>query len=300
VAARLRANRNNLHMNALRKCSCIAASLLVASAAQAQKSPGTDAACFTRLAPPADSEIVQLSLLVAPVDTTRHLAPHYLNLIGQGIREQLVPPSPLMLSVYEQFQGVSSPTVEGSYRATLSRSGRLTGIRTVGGTRTTSFDDALVAAAVALDTSRLIPPPDSSAMGDMDTVTIRFRVWPTAKWPTTSTHVPASSTYVPFMRIRVPVHRSNGGPTPRPGNRAPRYPVELRNAGIQGEAALSFVISADGAAEMNTVQVDRASAIAFAQSALDALPAMRFEPLTIDGCPVAAVAKMPFGFSLSR
>jgi TonB family protein len=87
---------------------------------------------------------------------------------------------------------------------------------------------------------------------------------------------------------------------PYPGNKAPRYPDDLRNAGVQGEVLLEFVIDSAGHARPDTYFVLRTSEPRFVQAVTDALPAMRFFPAERRGRPVAQRVAMPFSFSLSR
>ena len=65
--------------------------------------------------------------------------------------------------------GFAALTLRSSYRATLHRDGRLSGIRTVGGTRDAAFDGAILVAMAQLSASELLPPPstpDATFTGD--------------------------------------------------------------------------------------------------------------------------------------
>ena len=87
---------------------------------------------------------------------------------------------------------------------------------------------------------------------------------------------------------------------PYPGNKAPRYPDELRNAGVQGDVLLEFVVDSSGHALPETFFALRTSEPRFIQALADALPAMRFYPAERRGRPVAQRVAMPFSFMLSR
>lgn len=86
---------------------------------------------------------------------------------------------------------------------------------------------------------------------------------------------------------------------PRPGNRAPRYPDDLRKNHIQGEVLAQFVVDTLGRAEMATFKVLRASDPGFTNAVREAVPAMHFSPASIAGRPVRQLVQMPFQFSLT-
>ena len=283
---------------------------IVTGSAVAQ-GPSADATCAQKLnAPTADTMVLQLTIRVANLDTSHHIPPHRAEMIGEGIRQFVAMPRTLEMDVYgtgkESFQWIV-----GVYRVSLHRNGHLTSARAVGGTRTKGLDTAVIASLVALDTSGLITPPDSATMGSADSLDLRIVIAPTF---VSSTKAPQAvgdalaakpTGYVPregvtpFVRLRVPVRRSTEV-VPKSGNPVPVYPRELRNAGIEGEAVLTFVIGPDGVPDVSSVQIGRLTALQFASAALEVLPKMRFEPKKVEGCPVSAYATMPFTFNLNR
>jgi TonB family protein len=274
---------------------------ITTSSALAQ-SPATNPTCAQKLnAPTTDSMVLQLEIRVADLDTSHHLPLHRAAMIGEGIRQFVSMPRALAMDVYSPGGKESYQWIVGVYRVTLRRDGHLTRARTVGGTRTTGLDTSIVASLVALDTSGLIGPPDSLTMGSADSLDLRIVISPTNVWSTKTTKV----TYTPregstpFLRLRVPVRGSSGPPYPNPNNPRPVYPADLRAANIEGEVYLTFVVGPDGVPEASTVQVGRLTALQFASAALEVLPKLRFDPLKVEGCPVAALAIMPFQFHLS-
>ncbi|HYD52676.1 MAG TPA: energy transducer TonB [Gemmatimonadaceae bacterium] len=95
--------------------------------------------------------------------------------------------------------------------------------------------------------------------------------------------------------LRYTIDRPAAPPTrPRP----PVYPPELREAGVEGEAVLEFVIGADGTVRDGSVTVVRATAHQFATAAAVALNAMRYRPASIRGCAIPTLVRQPFQFSL--
>ena len=274
-------------------------SLATTSGATAQTSA---AACQAKLTAPApDSQVLQLHLHVTTFDTAQHLSLQHRGMIGEGVRQLMVMPRVLSLDVYEAMNKDAWPTITGVYRTTLHRDGHFTQTRTVGGTRNRGLDSAIVAAIAALDTSLLLPPPDSASMGNAESMDLRILILPGAFLSTRSTAAPKTPEGVtPLVRLRVPIRGASGPPYLKPGSPHPRYPFDLRDARVRGETLFEFVVDANGVPDVSTAQVIRATAPQFAQSVLDVLPNLRFDPLLVEGCPVGALVQMPFQFSLSR
>jgi TonB family protein len=83
-------------------------------------------------------------------------------------------------------------------------------------------------------------------------------------------------------------------------SRMPRYPVELRNRGVQGEVHASFTVDSTGRVPPWSIVIESTTHGAFAQAVCDAIPRMTFTPVTAGGQPVPArVRGMPFSFSLT-
>ncbi|HEY5061348.1 MAG TPA: M56 family metallopeptidase [Gemmatimonadaceae bacterium] len=88
--------------------------------------------------------------------------------------------------------------------------------------------------------------------------------------------------------------------SPRPDNRAPRYPDVLRSAKIEGEVLAQFVVGPDGLADTSTFKVVRSTHSLFTDAVRSALPRMRFNPAKVGGLPVKQLVQMPFQFNLSK
>lgn len=262
----------------------ISAMLVGSARAQAP----SDSACRVRLndASP-DSQTTQLAILVSAPESPNLITPHFATLVGQGIAQSIRLPKPLALDVYEARMKGAWLTLKGTYLVSLHRDGHLTRARAVSGTRNPSFDAAVVAGIVALDTSGMLPAPDSATMG-ADSIELRVAIAPedASLWRNKPMSLTvADGAPVPLVRIRVPIREGSGGPYPRPGNRAPLYPTAMRQTNTSGSLTLEFVVKADGTADMGSIQVTTASAAAFVRAVVDALPAMRFFPLTVEECP---------------
>ena len=87
---------------------------------------------------------------------------------------------------------------------------------------------------------------------------------------------------------------------PAPGGCNPRYPVELRTAGTNGEVVGLFVVDTAGLVEPATFRVIRSSHGAFTTSVREALACMRFQPATIKGRRVRQWVQQPFTFEVAR
>ena len=85
-----------------------------------------------------------------------------------------------------------------------------------------------------------------------------------------------------------------------PGNTTPRYPDILRNANVEGEVLVQFVVDTEGRAEMRTFKVLKSSHDLFTRAVRDHLPNMRFLPAETGGRKVKMWVQMPFTFNLQR
>jgi TonB family protein len=106
------------------------------------------------------------------------------------------------------------------------------------------------------------------------------------------TVVPAGATYFEFQ-VEQPVTAAVGSITPR-------YPDLLREAGIEGEVLVQFVVRPDGRADVATLKVLKQSHDLFAAAVKNALPTARFKPALVGGRAVSQLVQMPYTFSLSR
>jgi len=87
---------------------------------------------------------------------------------------------------------------------------------------------------------------------------------------------------------------------PVAGSVGPQYPQTLRDAKVEGEVMVQFVVDANGKAEMSSLKVLRSSHVLFTQAVREALAQMTFEPAEIDGRKVKQLMQTPFQFSLSK
>jgi TonB family protein len=106
------------------------------------------------------------------------------------------------------------------------------------------------------------------------------------------TPVNENQTYFEFQ-VEKPV-------TSQPGNPAPRYPTELRAAGVEGEVLAQFVVDQDGNPDMSTFKVLKTDHDLFTAAVSNALPNMHFSAAQVGGKAVKQLVQMPFQFSLSK
>ena len=82
------------------------------------------------------------------------------------------------------------------------------------------------------------------------------------------------------------------------GTSSPRYPDILRQAGVEGEALVSFVVDEEGNADPASFKVIRSTHELFAIAVKKALPDMGFAAARIGGKTVKQLVIQPFSFSL--
>ena len=85
-----------------------------------------------------------------------------------------------------------------------------------------------------------------------------------------------------------------------PNSAAPVYPDILRQAGVEGEALVSFVVDTSGRVDPGTFKVIRATHDLFAMAVKNALPRMRFFPAELDERKVRQLVQQPFSFAIVK
>ena len=78
----------------------------------------------------------------------------------------------------------------------------------------------------------------------------------------------------------------------------PRYPDNLRTAGVAGRVVVRFVVDTTGHVDMASTQVLESTHDLFTRAVLDVLPSLRFVPAETNGRRVRSLAEMPFDFVL--
>jgi TonB family protein len=84
------------------------------------------------------------------------------------------------------------------------------------------------------------------------------------------------------------------------GSGAPRFPDRLKQAGVEGEVLVMYVVDTTGMADVTTFKVLKSTHELFSQAVLDALPTMRFTPALVGGRKVKQLVQQPFTFAINR
>ena len=102
---------------------------------------------------------------------------------------------------------------------------------------------------------------------------------------------PEGTQYFEYQ-VEKPVTQIANSPTPK-------YPDILRQAGVEGEVLVSFVVDETGVADPASFKVIRATHELFATAVRQALPAMRFTAAEVGGKKVKQVVEVPFSFAIA-
>ena len=87
---------------------------------------------------------------------------------------------------------------------------------------------------------------------------------------------------------------------PLPGTGVPRYPDQLRKAGVEGSVLAQFVVGSDGVPEESSFKVLKSSDPQFTDAVKASLASLRFSPAEANGHPVKQLVTMPFAFALHK
>lgn len=85
-----------------------------------------------------------------------------------------------------------------------------------------------------------------------------------------------------------------------PNSAAPVYPDLLRQAGVEGEALVSFMVDTTGRVDLSSFKVVRTTHDLFAAAVKNALPRMRFIPAEIGDRKVRQLVQQPFSFAIVK
>jgi len=85
-----------------------------------------------------------------------------------------------------------------------------------------------------------------------------------------------------------------------PNSASPAYPDILRQAGVEGEALVSFVVDTSGRVDQATFKVIRTTHELFASAVKSVLPRMRFIPAELGDRKVRQLVQQPFSFAIVK
>jgi len=83
-----------------------------------------------------------------------------------------------------------------------------------------------------------------------------------------------------------------------PESAAPHYPPHLMNAGVEGYAAMRFVVDTTGRVDLTSIRVLDATHPEFAAAVKLAMPGMKFTPARLGERPVRQLAEQLFRFQI--
>jgi len=83
-----------------------------------------------------------------------------------------------------------------------------------------------------------------------------------------------------------------------PESAAPRYPADLLEKRVQGQAIVQFVVDTTGQADVSSFSVVLASHPDFAAAVREALPGMKFASARIGTIKVRQLVELPFSFAI--
>jgi TonB family protein len=85
-----------------------------------------------------------------------------------------------------------------------------------------------------------------------------------------------------------------------PNSAAPAYPPVMMAKGVEGFAAMRFVVDSTGRIDLGTVELLQATHAEFVQAVREALPNMRFRPAKMGPTSVRQLAEQLFKFEIRR
>jgi TonB family protein len=85
-----------------------------------------------------------------------------------------------------------------------------------------------------------------------------------------------------------------------PESAAPRYPAELLQQRVEGQAIVQFVVDTNGHADPTSFAVVVSTHPGFTQSVREALPGMIFSPARIGSTKVRQLVELPFTFNIAE
>lgn len=110
--------------------------------------------------------------------------------------------------------------------------------------------------------------------------------------PDRAVGIDRSSVY-PAFQVERPVMQA-------PNSATPVYPDVLRQAGVEGEVLVSFVVDTSGRVELSSFKVIRATHEFFATAVKNALPRMRFIPAELGTHKVRQLVQQPYSFTIVK
>lgn len=257
----------------------------------------TSAVCTASPAPPVRS--VSLIAAARMVSLDKPLPSEFAPLVVGAIAEHLKVPQPLQLAAYSgsdtRSDTQSIPSDSGTAHLSFSmelmidwkKNGTLKRLVLSQSSLSPELDAAIILAVRAADSARAFPTRLDGVAGkevhtflDVDLVT----------------ELAAGSHGL--FRATLPVFLMESPAGAAPWRVVPKYPSDLRQRGVEGDVTFEFVVDEHGRALVESFRAVKFSHTAFAKAAFETLPAMRFTPARMHGCPIKQVVRQSFSFRL--
>lgn len=187
----------------------------------------------------------------------------------------------------------SGPLLDADLLVVLDRSGHITATRFVRAPEVPELTGSLMDAVRRADSAHALAPLPDELAGATAELTIRI-------FGTGSRLPPPVDTAAPVFTIAEPrfvVRRVDVAPRILPVT-GPRYPTDLRRAGVHGLVEMQFIVDAMGRVDPSSARVVYESHPAFTASIREAMPALRFTPARIGGCSTRSWVRQRFEFRL--
>ena len=323
------------HVRMIALFACLALAVSVSVAGQSPRAAPSLTCAEVLSSPTRDSVLLRVLLSVHAFDRKEDLPEAWQFDFGDAVRKHLVLPRPLGADVYESYGDSTTArtahlTLRGNYSATLTADGRIINASTAGGANNIEFDNAILAAMRAVDSTDHLSPrdvglpakdveirvkiaaPDFTTTGGaraLESLMVTaftssdFRPFEPHKKSDIPVFEPVpvdSESQMPLFSFRVPIRGVTQPIAEIPGVGGLRYPSNLLHAGVMGQVQASFVVAPEGLAEPGSVQFVYATRREFAESVLNAMPKFRYRPLEVNGCPVRTLTETPFRFYVAK
>jgi hypothetical protein len=239
-------------------------------------------------------------------DTARQYAVSLLSELERTFRL----PAPIAFNAWvwpdEHGDSLTVPTMANEAMLTIGPDGRLVRVALSQASLVAAIDSALLSALrVALQSGGVLPPSVHGISNDLTIfVALAIRPIPGAdrspeeSQPAKRPVMPMRrAVELPLLMLELPIKRFSTRPRIDLKRSAqPKYPDDLRQAGLEGDVEFEYVVGSDGLVVPQTIRVIGGTERRFAAAVVEALRGLRVVPGEIDGCPVSILASQRFSF----
>ena len=274
----------------------VALTVLAVPAAHAQGPRG----CVDLLAAATpDSVRSTFAATVQSFNPRRALPPAYAELLADGLREELKLPQGMAFPAFEADSiptkaapaakaWMAVPTMSVMYGVTID-SGKITRVRRIAGASSVPFDIAVARAFTVLDSAGSLPPLPKELGTEPLEISVAIGRVPLRQLSASRINsAPATPLFIvlsPALPVTKPVGR--GADFSR---FIPQPPTKREDEAV----VVRVVVGADGLVDQESMHVMAYSSTAYIRNVFDMIPNWTFQPLVLNGCPVAAIEELTF------